>query len=163
MRGEKKHTSSPLSDTEQPISCFSHHRELRWGTDSMPTVPQGTWWPQTITRTMLSIMQHGTRINNRQDQEVSCPKTLEQHDSDMVYLNKTHTSTKQRIIPNAWWQNPVSETQAINRKLLQLFNNIHSSHQREHTSTHHQSLEGASYTKQKSRGMWAVQKKSVSL
>lgn len=74
MRGRKKkrHLLSQMSDTGHLTTCLSHHRELHCGTDSEPTTPQGTglrYWPQTITRTMLSIMQRGRRINKTQDQQ----------------------------------------------------------------------------------------------
>lgn len=61
-----------MSETGHLTTCWSHHRELWCGTDSKPTTPQGTglrYWPQTVTRTMLSIMQHGRRINKTQDQQ----------------------------------------------------------------------------------------------
>lgn len=68
----KKTSRSQMSYTGQVTTCWSHHRELHCGTDSKPTTPQGTglrYWPQTITRTMFSIMQHGRRINKTQDQQ----------------------------------------------------------------------------------------------
>lgn len=55
-----------MSDISQLTTCWSHRREQRCGTDSKPTAPQGTglrYWPQIVTRTMLSIMQHGRGIN----------------------------------------------------------------------------------------------------
>lgn len=119
-----------MSDTGQLTTWWSHHRELGCGTDSKPTTPQGTglrYWPQTVTRTMLSIMQHGRRINTTQDMPVcpwatslpqSFPQRLHQKQFHKTENHVRHAAANVmpyiKLPPNMWskreqkWLNPIS-------------------------------------------------------
>lgn len=93
-----------MSDTSQLTTCWSHRREPRCGTDSRPTAPPGTGlrnWPQSVTRTMLSIMPHGSEINKTQEHQCHISQSCRERHSAAPKLcpnQKKHCSEKQSIL-----------------------------------------------------------------
>lgn len=109
-----------MSDTSQLTTCWSHRREPHCGTDSRPTAPQGSGlrdWPQSVTRTMLSIMPHGSEINKTQEPPVSyqsvmqrtsqrCSKTVPKQRKTQLWETE-HTVRNAAEKQAAKWPNPL--------------------------------------------------------
>lgn len=166
-----------MSDKGHLTTSLSHHRELHCGTDSEPTTPQGTglrYWPQTITRTMLSIMQHGRRINKTQDQQYH---TSMPWSNSRVLLqgcdNTEHTHSQIRVIfctrcGPKWSRNGQAQFQRMpddkRKAFILLFTLCHQYSVQSGPESCDNSLtsklsESPSDIKQKSGGMQAVREK----